>query len=68
LWELVTVTALQFSFPTGGVQVTTASHDAAIATAWMSVPMQPVNVGFVLSWTTTLNEHVVILPAASFAV
>ena len=59
----------QLSVADGGVHVTVVPQVPTAASAFtVIVAGQPVIVGFVTSVTTTLNEHVAVLPPASVAV
>ena len=59
----------QLSVAVGGVHVTFVPHTPAVASAFTVIVVgQPVMTGLDASVTTTLNEHVAVLPEASVAV
>ena len=62
----VIVPPAQLSVKVGGVQLTTALHEAVAGTVIFAG--HPDITGGILSVTVTLNERVAVLPAASVAV
>jgi hypothetical protein len=60
------VPPVQLSVKVGGVQLTTALHEAAAGTVIFAG--HPDMTGGILSVTVTLKVHVAVLPAASIAV